>query len=85
MHNSGHLATLNDWWNKLYTRLSEKYRNLQGVLLQQQNFAQKCKSWMKFLADTEHSLAVDIAGSYDELLEQQKVYEVILIFHGWNV
>lgn len=40
---------------------------------------------MKFLADTEHSLAVDIAGSYDELLEQQKVYEVILIFHGWNV
>eukprot|EP00057_Strongylocentrotus_purpuratus_P017920 XP_011672394.1 PREDICTED: nesprin-1 [Strongylocentrotus purpuratus] len=75
-HNSGHLATLNDWWNKLYTRLSEKYRNLQGVLLQQQNFAQKCKSWMKFLADTEQSLAVDIAGSYDELLDQQKVYEL---------
>ncbi|XP_063958479.1 nesprin-1-like [Lytechinus pictus] len=75
-YNSGHLATLNDWWNKLYTRLSEKYRYLQGVLLQQQNFAQKCKSWMKFLADTEQSLAVDIAGSYDELLEQQKVYEL---------
>ena len=75
-HNSGHLATLNDWWNKLYTRLSEKYRHLQGVLLQQQSFAQKCKSWMRFLAETEQNLAVDIAGSYDELLEQQKVYEV---------
>ena len=76
--NAANLATLNTNWNELSSKASEKFRRLQSVLLQQQSFAQKCDAWMTFLAETERSLAVDIAGSYKELLEQQKVYEVSL-------
>ena len=74
--NAANLATLNAKWNELSSKASEKFRKLQSVLLQQQSFSQKCDAWMNFLAETERNLAVDIAGSYKELLEQQKVYEV---------
>ena len=78
--NAANLATLNTKWNELSGMASEKFRKLQAILLQQQSFAQKCDAWMNFLAETERNLAVDIAGSYKELLEQQKVYEVWFLY-----
>ncbi|XP_033126157.1 nesprin-1-like isoform X2 [Anneissia japonica] len=72
--NASSLVHINNQWNKLSVKASEKYRNMQAVLLQQQSFAQKCDTWMIFLSQTEKNLAVDIAGNYEDLLKQQKVY-----------
>ncbi|XP_022095690.1 nesprin-1-like isoform X2 [Acanthaster planci] len=74
--NAADLSSVNNKWNASFGRVCEKYRRLQGVLLQQQSFAQKCTAWSNFIEETEKNLAVVIAGSYLELLDQQKIYEV---------
>ncbi|CAH1263258.1 SYNE1, partial [Branchiostoma lanceolatum] len=70
------LRDLNQRWYNMSTLMSDKYRTMQGIMLDKQNFAQKCETWMLFLAQTEKDLAVDIAGNYEGLLEQQKAYEI---------
>ncbi|XP_019623175.1 PREDICTED: nesprin-1-like isoform X2 [Branchiostoma belcheri] len=70
------LRDLNQRWYNMSTLMSNKYRTMQGIMLDKQNFAQKCETWMLFLAQTEKDLAVDIAGNYEGLLEQQKAYEI---------
>lgn len=77
--NTRRLTDLNTTWSHMSSRLSEKYRRLQAILLQQQNFRQKCEAWSTFLTNAEADLAVDIAGSYEGLLEQQKVYDVSIL------
>lgn len=44
-------------------------------MLQQQTFLEKCETWMEFLVETEQKLASEISGSYQLLLEQQRVHE----------
>lgn len=49
---------------------------LQTEALRWQSFEQKCESWMSFLQRMEDSLAVDVAGSYVGLRQQQCTHKV---------
>ncbi|XP_061651777.1 nesprin-1 isoform X12 [Phyllopteryx taeniolatus] len=55
---------------------TERFSKLQSFLLQQQTFLEKCETWMEFLVQTEHNLAVEISGNYQSLMEQQKAHEL---------
>ncbi|CAH1803082.1 unnamed protein product, partial [Owenia fusiformis] len=75
-HDAIKLQDLNTRWSKLYTETIDKCKCMQGHLLLQQSFTEKCETWMTFLAETERDLAVDIAGDYNSLLEQQRTHRV---------
>nr|XP_020467231.1 nesprin-2-like [Monopterus albus] len=64
------LQRLNRRWADTSTRAEEARSQLQTETLKQQNFGQKCESWMSFLQRMEDSLAVDVAGSYVGLRQQ---------------
>ncbi|KAK1160588.1 nesprin-2-like [Acipenser oxyrinchus oxyrinchus] len=70
------VQTLNRQWAQASSRALERCSELQGVLLDKQNFVQKCENWMRFLEKMEDSLAVDIAGCYVGLKEQQRIHEL---------
>ncbi|XP_023932384.1 nesprin-1-like [Lingula anatina] len=74
--NSEKLKQTNQKWYKMFAETSERYRTMQGHMLLHHDFQQKCDAWMTFLAQAEQNLAVDIAGNYEGLLEQQKIYEL---------
>lgn len=76
------LKGLNQKWQKLMTGTSERYKEIQGLVLLHQSFNEKCDDWMAFLSQAEEDLAVDIAGNYDELLNQQISYDVSTGHHA---
>ncbi|KAK3090167.1 hypothetical protein FSP39_009684 [Pinctada imbricata] len=51
------LRDLNHKWQDLYAETKERNKTLQGLLLVQQDFSEKCDTWMTFLAQTESDLA----------------------------
>lgn len=69
------MRRLNQRWYRLAGETSERYKRMQGYLLMQQSFSEKCEEWMLFLAQVEKDLASEIAGNYEALLEQQQAYE----------
>ena len=73
---SARLRQANQKWRGLGTKASSRYHVLQGQLLAKQDFSQKCEAWMNFLAQAERDLTEDIAGNYNDLLQQQQMYEV---------
>ena len=70
------LSDLNHRWYSLYGECKERCRTLQGNMLVQQDFTEKCESWMTFLAQTEQDLALEIGGNLADLLNQQRKCEV---------
>ncbi|MBN3317201.1 SYNE2 protein, partial [Atractosteus spatula] len=69
------LQTLNRQWALASAQAVERCSVLQGQVLQQENFQQKCERWLSFLQAMEDNLAVDIAGCYPSLREQQRVHQ----------
>lgn len=51
---------------------------LEGTQNDEKKFFQKCEKWMKFLEKMKEALKTDIPGRFEELQEQQRVYEVKL-------
>lgn len=51
---------------------------LGGTQNDEKKFFQKCEKWMKFLEKMKETLKTDIPGRFEELQEQQRVYEVKL-------
>uniref|UniRef100_A0A8C4STG8 KASH domain-containing protein n=1 Tax=Erpetoichthys calabaricus TaxID=27687 RepID=A0A8C4STG8_ERPCA len=69
------VQTLNRQWLQICSQAVQSCSELQENELQKQTFVQKCEDWMKFLKMTEDCLAVDVAGSYEGLRDQQKIHE----------
>ncbi|XP_041353316.1 nesprin-1-like isoform X4 [Gigantopelta aegis] len=69
------LSDLNHRWYNLYGECKERCRTLQGNMLVQQDFTEKCESWMTFLAQTEQDLALEIGDNLADLLDQQRKCE----------
>ncbi|XP_043945040.1 nesprin-1 isoform X2 [Protopterus annectens] len=70
------MQNLNRRWAVASAQTTERFSKLQAFLLQQQTFLEKCETWMDFLVQTEKKLAVEIAGNYQGLLEQQRAHEL---------
>ena len=70
------LQDLNHQWHDLFSETKERTKTLQGILLVQQDFTEKCDTWMAFLAQTEADLSTEIAGNLVDLCIQQKKCEV---------
>ncbi|XP_029453986.1 nesprin-2 isoform X2 [Rhinatrema bivittatum] len=70
------LQGLNRQWAQKTAAALEQCRELQRIQIEKNNFVQKCETWMKFLERMENGLAVDIAGNFEALQQQQKTYEM---------
>ncbi|XP_060687754.1 nesprin-1-like isoform X2 [Hemiscyllium ocellatum] len=70
------MQTLNRHWSSISAQTTERFSKLQAFLLQHQTFLEKCETWMEFLVQTEQTLAVEISGNYQNLLEQQRAHEL---------
>uniref|UniRef100_A0ACB8GBS4 Nesprin-1 n=1 Tax=Sphaerodactylus townsendi TaxID=933632 RepID=A0ACB8GBS4_9SAUR len=70
------MQNLNRHWSMISSQSTERFSKLQSFMLQQQTFLEKCETWMEFLVETEQKLAVEISGSYQLLLEQQRAHEL---------
>ncbi|XP_048456777.1 nesprin-1-like isoform X2 [Rhincodon typus] len=70
------MQTLNRHWSSISAQTTERFSKLQAFLLQHQTFLEKCETWMEFLVQTEQTLAVEISGNYQSLLEQQRAHEL---------
>lgn len=70
------MQSLNRHWSLTSSQTTERFSKLQSFLLQHQTFLEKCETWMEFLVQTEHKLAVEISGNYQQLLEQQRAHEL---------
>ena len=70
------LQDLNHKWHDMFSETKERTKTLQGILLVQQDFTEKCDTWMSFLAQTEADLSTEIAGNLVDLCVQQRKCEV---------
>lgn len=70
------LRQLNHMFQRLYSETKEQNKMLQGIILVQQDFTEKCDAWMTFLAQTEQDLSTEIAGNLADLIDQQRKCEV---------
>uniref|UniRef100_A0A803XRM3 Spectrin repeat containing nuclear envelope protein 2 n=1 Tax=Meleagris gallopavo TaxID=9103 RepID=A0A803XRM3_MELGA len=50
---------------------------LEGTQTDEKKFLQKCENWMKFLEKMKEALKTDVPGRFEELQEQQRVYEML--------
>ncbi|XP_021259547.1 nesprin-2 isoform X3 [Numida meleagris] len=64
------------WSQKTATAL-EHCSVLEGTQTDEKKFFQKCENWMKFLEKMKEALKTDIPGRFEELQEQQRVYEML--------
>ena len=75
-NNAQRLRDLNHRWQQLSYDALERYKALQGELLEHEDFNTKCEEWSDFLSQVERDLATDIAGNMEDLRNQQQVLEV---------
>ncbi|KAM6273721.1 nesprin-2-like [Porphyrio hochstetteri] len=64
------------WSQKTATAL-ERCSVLEGTQNNEKKFFQKCENWIKFLEKMNEALESNIPGRFEELQEQQKVYEML--------
>ncbi|KAH9507313.1 Nesprin-1 [Bulinus truncatus] len=69
------LKDLNHKWQRLYEETNDRCRRMQEHLLVQQDFTEKCQTWMTFLAQTEINLAKELRGNLNDLKEQLRQCE----------
>lgn len=58
------------WWFLLFHSVHEGTQN------DEKKFLQKCENWINFLEKMKEALKTNIPGRFEELQEQQRVYEV---------
>uniref|UniRef100_A0A8C0HMF1 Spectrin repeat containing nuclear envelope protein 2 n=1 Tax=Buteo japonicus TaxID=224669 RepID=A0A8C0HMF1_9AVES len=73
------MQSLTRQWNQKTAAALERCRSeMQTKKSLLTKFFQKCENWMKFLEKMREALKTNIPGRFEELQEQQRVYEVKL-------
>uniref|UniRef100_A0A8C5NQZ7 Spectrin repeat containing nuclear envelope protein 2 n=1 Tax=Junco hyemalis TaxID=40217 RepID=A0A8C5NQZ7_JUNHY len=72
------MQSLTRQWSQKTAAALECCSMLEGTQNDEKKFFQKCEKWMKFLEKMKEALKTDIPGRFEELQEQQRVYEVKL-------
>ncbi|KAM6069250.1 nesprin-2 [Theristicus caerulescens] len=64
-------------WSQKTAAALERCSVLEGTENDEKKFFQKCENWMKFLEKMKEALKTNIPGRFEELQEQQRVYEML--------
>ncbi|XP_056666845.1 nesprin-2 isoform X2 [Monodelphis domestica] len=70
------LQNLNRKWSQAAATALEKCSELQGTG-SNEKFLHKCENWIQFLEKIEKCLKMNLAGRLEDLLEQQKTFEML--------
>ncbi|XP_074146434.1 nesprin-2 isoform X1 [Sminthopsis crassicaudata] len=70
------LQNLNRRWSQATATALEKCSEIQGTGFNEK-FLQKCEKWIRFLEKIEECLKMKQAGRLEDLLEQQKTFEML--------
>ncbi|XP_014105243.1 PREDICTED: nesprin-2 isoform X1 [Pseudopodoces humilis] len=71
------MQSLTRQWSQKTAAALECCSMLEGTQNDEKKFFQKCEKWMKFLEKMKEALKTDIPGHFEELQEQQRVYEML--------
>ncbi|XP_066045092.1 nesprin-2 isoform X1 [Chamaea fasciata] len=71
------MQSLTRQWSQKTAAALECCSMLEGPQNDEKKFFQKCEKWMKFLEKMKEALKTDIPGRFEELQEQQRVYEML--------
>uniref|UniRef100_A0A8C0ZEM2 Spectrin repeat containing nuclear envelope protein 2 n=1 Tax=Cyanistes caeruleus TaxID=156563 RepID=A0A8C0ZEM2_CYACU len=71
------MQSLTRQWSQKTAAALECCSMLEGTQNDEKKFFQKCEKWMKFLEKMKEALKTDIPGNFEELQEQQRVYEML--------
>ncbi|KAM7024204.1 nesprin-2 isoform 2-T2 [Acridotheres tristis] len=71
------MQSLTRQWSQKTAAALECCSMLEGTQNDEKKFFQKCEKWMKFLEKMKEALKTDIPGRFEELQEQQRVYEML--------
>ncbi|NWX82754.1 SYNE2 protein, partial [Nothoprocta pentlandii] len=71
------MQSLTRQWSQKTATALERCSELEGTQTDEKKFFQKCENWMKFLEKMQEALKADIPGQFEELQEQQRVYEML--------
>ncbi|XP_063015844.1 nesprin-2 isoform X4 [Melospiza melodia melodia] len=71
------MQSLTRQWSQKTAAALECCSMLEGTQNDEKKFFQKCEKWMKFLEKMKEALKTDIPGRFEELQEQQRIYEML--------
>ncbi|XP_010191152.1 PREDICTED: nesprin-2-like, partial [Mesitornis unicolor] len=71
------MQSLTRQWSQKTATALERCSVLEGAQDDEKTFFQKCENWMKFLEKMKEALKINIPGLFEELEEQQRVYEML--------
>ncbi|KAL2304033.1 hypothetical protein Nmel_009323 [Mimus melanotis] len=71
------MQSLTRQWSQKTAAALECCSMLEGTQNDEKKFFQKCEKWMKFLEKMKEALKTEIPGQFEELQEQQRVYEML--------
>ncbi|KAM8807307.1 nesprin-2 [Eudromia elegans] len=71
------MQSLTRQWSQKTATALERCSELEGTQTDEKKFFQKCENWMKFLEKMKEALKADIPGQFEELQEQQRIYEML--------
>ncbi|OXB54356.1 hypothetical protein ASZ78_006237 [Callipepla squamata] len=71
------MQSLTRQWSQKTATALEHCSVLEGTQTDEKKFFQKCENWMKFLEKMKEALKTNIPGRFEELQEQQRVYEML--------
>uniref|UniRef100_A0A8C3T368 Spectrin repeat containing nuclear envelope protein 2 n=1 Tax=Chelydra serpentina TaxID=8475 RepID=A0A8C3T368_CHESE len=70
------LQSLNRQWAQKTATALEHCSEFEGIPSDEKKFLQKCENWVQFLEKMKEGLKVNIAGRFEKLQEQQRIYEM---------
>uniref|UniRef100_A0A4W3H9I7 Uncharacterized protein n=1 Tax=Callorhinchus milii TaxID=7868 RepID=A0A4W3H9I7_CALMI len=73
---AGQAHNLKRRWACVTEDAMQRFSELQAAALQQESFTERCERAVQLLDRMEKGLAVEIAGGYQQLQEQQKTHEL---------
>ncbi|XP_042670139.1 nesprin-2 isoform X5 [Centrocercus urophasianus] len=71
------MQSLTRQWSQKTATALEHCSVLEGTQTDEKKFLQKCENWMKFLEKMKEALKTNVPGRFEELQEQQRVYEML--------
>ncbi|XP_064317024.1 nesprin-2 [Phalacrocorax carbo] len=71
------MQSLTRQWSQKTAAALERCSVLEGTQNDENKFFQKCENWIKFLEKMKEALKTNIPGQFEELQEQQRVYEML--------
>uniref|UniRef100_A0A8C4VGV8 Spectrin repeat containing nuclear envelope protein 2 n=1 Tax=Gopherus evgoodei TaxID=1825980 RepID=A0A8C4VGV8_9SAUR len=74
------LQNLNRQWAQKTATALEHCSEFEGIQSDEKKFLQKCENWIQFLEKMKEGLKVNIAGRFEKLQEQQRIYEGKMAF-----